>query len=107
MKQFRTNNRLIAPLKGLKHMVIFCVLLLISASVSLAQCAMCRATVESSLSEGNVGIASKLNTGILYLFVMPYLAVAIVAYLWYRNSKENARRQFLSEKRKSSFNLLK
>jgi hypothetical protein len=56
----------------------------------MAQCAMCRASVESTVSEGNIGLAAKLNTGILYLFVTPYLVVAIVAYLWYKKSKQNA-----------------
>jgi hypothetical protein len=51
---------------------------------------MCRASVESTVSEGNIGLAAKLNTGILYLFVTPYIVVAIVAYLWYKKSKQNA-----------------
>jgi hypothetical protein len=57
-------------------------------SVSVAQCAMCRGSVESNMSTGRNVIANGLNAGILYLFVFPYLAVMIVGYLWYRNSKK-------------------
>lgn len=53
----------------------------------LAQCAMCRATLENNVSNGQPGIAAGINFGILYLFFTPYLAVAVIAYLWYRTSK--------------------
>ena len=53
----------------------------------MAQCAMCRGTVESTVSNGRSVIASDLNIGILYLFIIPYLLVAAIGYLWYRNSK--------------------
>lgn len=48
-----------------------------------AQCAMCRATLENNVSNGNVGIAAGINTGILYLFFAPYLAVAVLAFFWF------------------------
>lgn len=56
----------------------------------VAQCAMCRATLENNVSNGNVGIAAGINFGILYLFVTPYLAICVIAFLWYRTSKRNA-----------------
>ncbi|MEQ8926872.1 MAG: hypothetical protein RLO81_13715 [Fulvivirga sp.] len=59
---------------------------------ALAQCAMCRATVENNLSNGDIGIGAGLNFGILYLFVMPYLAVGIIGFLWYRHSKANSKK---------------
>ena len=49
-----------------------------------AQCAMCRATVENNASNGDVAIAEGLNTGILYLFSMPYLLILVIAILWYK-----------------------
>jgi hypothetical protein len=55
-----------------------------------AQCAMCRATLENNMSNGNPGIAAGINTGILYLLAMPYLAVTILGYLWFKSSR-NAR----------------
>lgn len=54
----------------------------------MAQCAMCRGTVESTVSNGRSVVASELNFGILYLLLIPYLIVASVSYLWYRNSKQ-------------------
>ena len=58
-------------------------------SQSIAQCAMCRATLENNVSNGQIGIAENLNLGIMYLFVMPYTVIAVVAYFWYRSSKLN------------------
>jgi len=59
----------------------------------LAQCAMCRGTVESTVSGGRSIVASQLNIGILYLLAAPYLIVSTIAFLWYRNSKkEHGRR---------------
>ncbi|MBD2754674.1 hypothetical protein [Spirosoma validum] len=59
----------------------------------MAQCAMCRGTVESTVSNGRSTVASELNFGILYLLMAPYLIVASIGYLWYRNSKrEHGRR---------------
>jgi len=53
---------------------------------------MCRATLENNVSNGNAGIAAGINFGILYLFFTPYLAVAVIAYLWYRTSKNGFRK---------------
>ena len=52
-----------------------------------AQCAMCRGSVESTMGNGRNNVGIGLNTGIMYLFVMPYLIFAVVGYLWYRNSR--------------------
>lgn len=70
------------------------VLFLIAAPAPLwAQCAMCRATLENNLSNGNPGIAAGINLGIMYLFFAPYLAVGTIAYFWYKTSKANARKE--------------
>lgn len=73
------------------------VVILLFAATSWAQCAMCRGSVESSMGNGRNNVGVGLNTGIMYLFVMPYLIVAVIAYLWYRNSKKaQEERQLLS-----------
>jgi hypothetical protein len=65
----------------------------------LAQCAMCRASVESTVSNGRSVVASDLNFGILYLLMAPYLIVATISYLWYRTSKkEHAQRIKISSR---------
>ena len=63
-----------------------------AAGEALAQCAMCRSTLENNYSNGDPGIAAGINTGILYLLAMPYLAVIVIGYLWYKSSK-NASKQ--------------
>ena len=74
-------------MKNLRTVLIIIVLLAIAPDI-MAQCAMCRGTVESTVSNGRSVIASELNFGILYLLVIPYLIVATIGYLWYRNSKQ-------------------
>lgn len=64
------------------------VLVVISVTYSTAQCAMCRGSVESSMGNGRNNVGVGLNTGILYLFIVPYLTVGVVAYFWYRTSKK-------------------
>ena len=46
-----------------------------------AQCAMCRAALESE--EGGVK-AEAVNDGIVYLMAIPYILVAILGYAIYR-----------------------
>lgn len=63
-----------------------------------SQCAMCRTTVESTISDGRSTIASNLNKGILYLFVAPYLSFFGVSYLWFYQSKKEEERRIYREK---------
>ncbi|MEY4610343.1 MAG: hypothetical protein RL246_662 [Bacteroidota bacterium] len=68
--------------------ILFLILFVFMGLDATAQCAMCRTTVESTISNGRSNIATGLNTGILYLLSAPYLAVAVVAWLWFRQSKK-------------------
>ena len=68
-------------------------LLLGSPLISLGQCAMCRTQLENNVSNGDVGIAAGINTGILYLLSMPYLIVIVLGYFWYKTSRKNASTQ--------------
>ena len=61
--------------------------ILFSAVSAPAQCAMCRTTLENNFSNGNPGIGAGINTGILYLLLLPYLAIIIVGYLWFKSSR--------------------
>ena len=83
----------------MKKLIVIVLLFAFSSSQSLyAQCAMCRATVENNVSNGEAGIANGLNYGILYLFVTPYLIVAVLGFLWYRNSKQKKSRIPITER---------
>lgn len=68
--------------------LVLMIVLFASNSMSYAQCAMCRASVENNVSNGDTSIGAGLNNGILYLFVMPYLLAAVIGVLWYRSAKK-------------------
>lgn len=72
-------------------LLFICFLLFTVTDVS-AQCAMCRSTLENNFSNGNAGIGAGINTGILYLLVLPYLAIIVLGYFWFKSSK-NARQE--------------
>lgn len=46
-----------------------------------AQCAMCRAVLES---DGDQSMAKGVNDGIVYLMAIPYILVGGIAFLLYR-----------------------
>lgn len=74
-------------LKMIKKTLIVLIGLVLTSTVTFAQCAMCRATLENNVSNGDVSDFANINVGILYLFVFPYILIGTVAYLWYRKSK--------------------
>ncbi|MCM4162707.1 hypothetical protein DHC50_03790 [Arenibacter sp. A80] len=49
-----------------------------------AQCAMCRAVLES---EGSEAAAKGINNGIVYLMAVPYLLVAALFFFIYKKMK--------------------
>ncbi|RLD23181.1 MAG: hypothetical protein DRI71_05925 [Bacteroidetes bacterium] len=73
------------------YIIILTLVASLSANiVSYGQCAMCRATLETNVSNGaETVLAAQLNFGIIYLFASPYLIIAAVGYFWYRNSKKS------------------
>jgi len=71
----------------MKRLVLILVLLLLVVTPAEAQCAMCRAVLES---EDGGGTAKGINNGIVYLMLFPYLLIGGVGYAIYRMRK-NAR----------------
>lgn len=57
-----------------------------------AQCAMCSLTAQNATENGNQQ-GKGLNSAILYLLAMPYLAAAGIGFLWYKKyrAKKNVR----------------
>lgn len=53
-----------------------------------AQCPMCKAAVTSEHNNTESKLAGGLNTGILYLFVLPYLVATTIGVIWYRKYKK-------------------
>jgi hypothetical protein len=81
-----------------KNIAITLFLLLLTAA-AYPQCAMCKAAAESDLENNPNSVAHGLNTGILFLMVIPYLIVGIIfrkdIALFFKN---------ISSKEKSAFN---
>ncbi len=72
-------------------LIIFC------NTNSVAQCAMCKTSVESDLKNGG-SIGSNLNMGILYLMAIPYVALIFGGYFFFRK-QINAKLKIWKEKR--------
>ena len=75
----------------MRGIILSLIFFLWSAASAWAQCSMCRTQVENNVSSGDTSFAAGLNFGILYLFAAPYLMVMIIAFLWYRNSREKSK----------------
>ena len=83
----------------MKKIIFSTIFFAIAQATTFGQCAMCRMTVESTVSDGRSQIASNLNTGILYLLSAPYLAIIIIGYMWWRSSKKNMSPQTILRQR--------
>lgn len=68
----------------MKKVILLLVFLLVEFSAS-AQCAMCRAVLQSGDDQG---IAEGINDGIVYLMAIPYILVGGVFFLVYKKMKE-------------------
>ena len=55
---------------------------------SFAQCAMCKAVLESNMENGGTAAAG-INNGILYLMFIPYILIGVVGFFIYRHFKQN------------------
>ncbi len=69
----------------IKTVLILILLVLVSFNTE-AQCAMCRAVLES---EADQSAAKGINDGIMYLMVFPYLLMAGVAYMVWRSRRKD------------------
>ncbi|WP_435624679.1 hypothetical protein [Flagellimonas sp.] len=65
--------------------IVLLFLVFLSPELMEAQCAMCRAVVES---EGNPESAEALNDGIVYLMAIPYILVAGLFFFIYRKMRK-------------------
>jgi hypothetical protein len=63
--------------------VLFVLLFLMSSLETIAQCAMCKTSAESDLTNGG-STAQGLNTGILYLMAIPYVILMLGAYFFFK-----------------------
>lgn len=60
-----------------------------------AQCSMCTISAEQGTKNGNTQ-GKGLNDGIIYLLVIPYLLIAGIGMLWYRNYRKRVTQEPLN-----------
>ncbi len=77
-----------------KSIFLSLILFIFQLHAAIAQCAMCRASVESNVSDGDTSVGAGLNMGILYLFVAPYLIMMTIGFFWYRSAKRKKKLSF-------------
>lgn len=65
--------------------LILVLLVFFYSAFAKAQCAMCRAVIESG---GDTKAAEGLNDGIVYLMIFPYILVGAIIYLVYRSTRK-------------------
>ena len=68
-----------------KSIIIGIAFTFLIVSISSAQCAMCRAVLESGEQQE---IAQGINNGIVYLMIIPYVLIAIVGYFIFKSRKK-------------------
>ncbi len=60
------------------YFILFILIALVLVpNITEAQCAMCKATVESSQGQKN-SVAGGINQGIIYLMLIPYVLMAFI-----------------------------
>ena len=65
----------------MKSRITFAIIALITFLNTNAQCAMCRAVLET---EEGQSLAKGINNGIIYLMILPYILVGGVGYFVYK-----------------------
>ena len=76
-----------------KFYIVFSIVILLFVGFGMdveAQCAMCRAQLETGATAGPDAKNTGINSGILYLMLFPYIIIGIIAFMWYRNQKNKA-----------------
>jgi len=63
-------------------LILICVLGTIELS---AQCAMCKAVLETNMQSGEEAVGKGINDGIIYIMFVPYLLLGAVGYFLYKH----------------------
>jgi hypothetical protein len=78
--------------------LLFCLFSSFSFNTISAQCPMCRMSAEADLKNGGSN-AKGLNTGIVYMLVIPYILLGTFGYLWYKERKRIGEAEQISDLR--------
>jgi len=49
-----------------------------------AQCAMCKAVAQDAVDHQAFGVAVGLNSGIIYIMIIPYVLLGVLIYAFFR-----------------------
>ncbi|MEO5891895.1 MAG: hypothetical protein ABIQ31_16725 [Ferruginibacter sp.] len=72
-------------MKKIAIILFFCVQLLLFSQLQVsAQCSLCTKTAQQMGEKPAQG----LNSGILYLMIMPFAIVGFIGFRWWKNNKE-------------------
>ena len=67
----------------------FGLVLLMVLSIDMeAQCAMCKAVLESNMQSGEDALGKGINEGINYIMFVPYILMAVAGYFTYKHIKK-------------------
>ncbi|MFT4969759.1 MAG: hypothetical protein ACI9O4_001510 [Chitinophagales bacterium] len=70
----------------MKKLIYLLTLLVSSSEFALAQCAMCRASAETSMEAG-ASDAAGINTGVLYVLAITFGMLGFMGYLLYKGNQ--------------------
>lgn len=70
-------------------LVLFFIVFIISSISVEAQCAMCRAALESGEDQE---MAKGINNGIVYLMIIPYILIAVVGYFLLKSKSKSGKK---------------
>ena len=69
-------------------LILIALFLLQAGQSAYAQCAMCKAVLESNMQSGEEAVGKGINDGIIYIMFVPYILLAVVGYVMYRHYKK-------------------
>lgn len=69
-----------------KKLLSLVVLFIVTIQLVSAQCAMCKASAETSVEAG-ASEAAGINTGVLYMLMITFGMLTFIAYLLYKGHK--------------------
>ena len=76
----------------MKKAIVFLYILALSFAFTAevkAQCSMCTVNAEQGSKNGNTQTKG-INDGVIYLLSIPYLLIAGVGFIWYKNYRKKA-----------------
>lgn len=75
----------VAMIRKFIPFVITAAILLVFQTEVVAQCAMCKAVLETNMQSGEDAVGKGINDGIMYIMFVPYILLGIAGYFLYKN----------------------